>query len=127
MNQTNRDTYVKRVFSDPKNYPYGFSRSGDFSISESRALSQFGALIAALVDGHLAPETEEDKGYLAAALGKRPALSLAEKAWVKYQRRINRPKAASICGASNVKPDNSDEVEDDDSSDLSLSVDDDLE
>lgn len=124
MATVNRDTFVKRVFSDPKNYPYGFSRSGDFSINESRALSQFGALIAALVDGKIAPETEEDQGYLAAAYCEKDPESLAEKAWVKYQTRINRPKTSSIYGSNKVELDDGDDEEIDDSNDLSITVDD---
>ena len=121
MNSVSREQLIKRVFSDPKNYPYGFARSGDFSINESRALSQFGALIAALVDGHIAPETDEDHGYLEAAHGQRSPENIAERAWVKYQKRINRPKAASIYGskkAAIVDSDDDDELVD--NSDLSM-------
>lgn len=98
MANVTRDSLVKRVFSDVKNYPYGFSRSGDFSINESKALSQYGCLIAALVDGVISPENDEDTGYLEAAFGKKEPGSIAERAWVKYQKRINRPKMGSIYG-----------------------------
>lgn len=93
-----RDSLVRRIFSDPKNYPYGFSRSGDFSINESKALVQYGCLIAALVDGKIEPQTPEDDGMLAAAFGKKEPEGPAEKAWVKYQKRINRPKLGSVYG-----------------------------
>ncbi|MGS2721809.1 DUF413 domain-containing protein [Paraglaciecola aestuariivivens] len=111
-----RESLNKRIFSDAKNYPYGFSRSGDFSISESKALAQYGCLIAALVDGQIEPETEEDQNLLAAAFGKKEPEGATEKAWVKYQKRINRPKLGSFYGRH--KPisvdDDDDSIEQDD-------------
>jgi uncharacterized protein YifE (UPF0438 family) len=95
-----KETLLKRQFSDPKNYPYGFSRSGDFSISESKALNEYGCLIAALVDQQISPADKEDEQYLSSALGQSEPQSAAERAWLKYQRRINRPKAGSIYGTS---------------------------
>ncbi|WP_158971249.1 DUF413 domain-containing protein [Paraglaciecola sp. L3A3] len=105
MAKIKRDSLVGRLFADPKNYPYGFSRSGDFSINESKALAEYGCLIAALVDGHIAPETDEDQELLAAAFAKKAPQSFAEKAWVKYQKRINRPKLAGIYGSHRISND----------------------
>lgn len=98
MSSLTKEILLKRLFSDPKNYPYGFSRSGDFSISESKALNEYGSLIAALVDQQIAPSDEQDKQFLASALGQTEPQSIAERAWLKYQKRINRPKAGSIYG-----------------------------
>jgi len=98
MAKLSRDILVKRMFSDAKNYPYGFSRSGDFTINESKALVQYGCLIAALVDGHIESQGSEDDGLLAAAFGKKVPEELAEKAWVKYQKQINRTRPGSVYG-----------------------------
>nr|WP_136250570.1 DUF413 domain-containing protein [Ningiella ruwaisensis] len=98
MSNLTKETLLKRVFSDPKNYPYGFSRSGDFSIAESKALNEYGCLIAALVDGQIAPSDDEDRAYIAAATGQQEPGNVAARAWVKYQKRINRPKTGSIYG-----------------------------
>ena len=95
------ESLTNRIFSDPKNYPYGFSRSGDFSINESKALSQYGCLIAALVDGEIDEQTGDDRHLLAVVYGTEPPETVAEKAWMKYQKRINRPKLMSICGNYN--------------------------
>jgi len=115
------------MFSDAKHYPYGFSRSGDFSIAESKALAQFGCLIAALVDGELTPQNEEEQSYVDSALGQKQPSTIAEKAWLKYQNRINRPKYASIHGnrraASDRGPDDSELVHDLDD-DISIDMDD---
>lgn len=102
---------LKRVFSDPKNYPYGFSRSGDFSIAESKALSAYGCYFAALVDGELKPANDEDIVFLDVVHGDKEPQDTAQRAWIKYQKRINRPKAASIYGS---KPSQNNSQEQDD-------------
>jgi uncharacterized protein YifE (UPF0438 family) len=99
MAKISKESLLKRVFSDPKNYPYGFSRSGDFSISESKALSQYGCLIVALVGGQIEPTCMEDENLRDAAFGNSEPSNLAEKAWNKYQKRINRPKLGNIYGS----------------------------
>jgi len=98
MAKLSRDPFVERIFSDIKNYPYGFSRSGDFTINESKALAQYGCLIAALVDGHIEAQSSKEQELLAAAFGKKEPEGLAQKAWVKYQEKINRPRLGSVYG-----------------------------
>ncbi|MDT0593268.1 DUF413 domain-containing protein [Glaciecola petra] len=101
-----KDSLLRKVFSDPKNYPYGFSRSGDFSIAESKALVEYGCLIAALVDGQLHPQGEEDESIIAAAHGAIEPQDTKQRAWLKYQKRINRPKTGSIHGTKKVRNEN---------------------
>ena len=103
-----RDTLLRKPFNDFRNYPYGFSRSGDFSIRESDALLHYGCLITALVSGDIQPETDEDRGLLAVASGQKEAETAVEKAWDKYMKRINRPKVGSMYGRSKVVDDDSD-------------------
>jgi len=119
-NGVTKESLLKQVFSDPKNYPYGFSRSGDFSISESKALMAYGCYIAALVDGHIAPDTDEDVAYIEAAHGKIEPRTTEQRAWLKYQKRINRPKAGSIYGTKKTSSDSP-------SDDLVSDIDDDLD
>jgi uncharacterized protein YifE (UPF0438 family) len=123
MAKLTRESLVKRIFSDAKNYPYGFSRSGDFTISESKALSQYGCLIAALVDGQIEPTSTDDDALLAAAFGNKEPETAAEKAWVKYQKRINRPKLGNVYGNHRpvVSDDDNDSIEQDD---LEVEIDD---
>lgn len=100
-----RDTLLRKPFNDFRNYPYGFARSGDFSIRESDALLHYGCLITALLAGELTAQTDEDKNLLAVARGEQAAVTPAEKAWAKYQARINRPKVGSMYGRSKVYDD----------------------
>lgn len=115
---------LKRVFGDPKNYPYGFSRSGDFSISESKALGAYGALFAALADGNYKPQDAEDEQFLKAIHGASDPQTVEERAWLKYQKRINRPKTGSIYGSKksvSAESDDEDDIIDaDDSLDLDI-------
>lgn len=120
MAKLTRLDLLKRMFNDPKHYPYGFSRSGDFSITESKALNQYGCLIAALVDGKFKAETEEDERFLAIAYGKATPESAAEKAWSKYQKRINRPKTGNIYGSKVIVT----SEDDDNDSDVDIEDDD---
>ena len=102
MTNLTREALLKRPFNDKKNYPYGFARSGDFSIKEAKILAENGSIIAALVDGKLVPTTEQDVRFLEVAHGQIEPESPEEKVWLKYQKRINRPKAASIYGSKKL-------------------------
>ncbi|APE04762.1 MULTISPECIES: DUF413 domain-containing protein [Alteromonas] len=116
---------ASKLFVDKKNYPYGFARSGDFSISESKLLQSHGSLFAALVDGEITPENDEEQAYLESALGHREPSTPQEKVWLKYQRRINRPKTASIYGSQKPVIDDTDADNDEDindNSDLDVDV-----
>jgi uncharacterized protein YifE (UPF0438 family) len=119
-----KSSLLQKVFSDSKNYPYGFSRSGDFSISESRALSDYGCLIAALVDGHISPSDDEDFAYLNVAHGRIEPENTAQRAWIKYQKRINRPKTGSIYGTKKTQSNNVDDELVSDIDDIDINLDD---
>lgn len=108
MTNITRESLLKRPFNDFRNYPYGFSRSGDFSIKESDALTQYGCLITALLKGEYLPEDPHDLQLLAAAKGESAPVSTVEKAWAKYQARIHRPKVASMYGKGKFADDSFD-------------------
>ncbi|PKI00832.1 DUF413 domain-containing protein [Glaciecola sp. 33A] len=125
MLNMNSESLLKRMFSDAKHYPYGFSRSGDFSIAESKALLQYGCLIAALVDGHLLPSNDEEIGFIESAFGRKKPETAPERAWLKYQSRINRPKYASIHGTTKALNESrlDDDLVNDKDDDVSIDVD----
>ncbi|XOV79817.1 MAG: DUF413 domain-containing protein [Aestuariibacter sp.] len=128
MTKVTRDNLLTRRFHDPKNYPYGFSRSGDFSIAEANALQQYGNLISALVSGNISASNDEDKSLLAVANGEKAPDTLAERAWSKYLARINRTKTGSIYGCKGNNTDNDDtndideEIDDDEPLDSELDI-----
>ena len=95
MTQNIRETF-NTIFFDRDNYPYGFARSGDFSIKESQLLEEFGMLYAALADGKISPESPEEQHVLNVITGNKDAQTAVEKVWLKYQTRINRPHIAAL-------------------------------
>ena len=111
-----RELLLKKPFNDFRNYPYGFARSGDFSIRESDALTHYGCLITAMLNGEFKPTSQEDIDLLAAAKGEQAPVTPVEKAWAKYQARIHRPKVASMYGKGKFADDSlgsSSDTEDD--------------
>ncbi|MEX1221191.1 hypothetical protein SAMN06297229_2025 [Pseudidiomarina planktonica] len=105
MATVNRELVMRKSFNDFKNYPYGFARSGDFSIRESDLLAKHGSLISALMSGELEPQNNEEQSLLQVARGEKAAESPIEKTWSKYQSRINRPKVGSMYGRSRYTDD----------------------
>jgi uncharacterized protein YifE (UPF0438 family) len=73
-----------KVFSDSKQFPYGFKKSGDFSIAEANMLSTYGDTLFNLEFGSLLPENEEETRFVGVVRGECEAQSLLEKTWLKY-------------------------------------------
>ncbi|MCM2678455.1 DUF413 domain-containing protein [Echinimonas agarilytica] len=107
------------LFQDLKNYPYGFSRSGDFSIKESQVLESNGRKMAAFADGLVQPQDNEETRLVQVIRGEVPAETLLERVWMKYQNRINRPHVSALSSKSvSTDSDVDDSVTIDDDEDL---------
>jgi len=76
----------QKMFIDREHFPYGFRKSGDFSISESDLLTRYGKTLLALESGELAAESDDEKQFVAFISGHAAAASPLEKAWQKYVR-----------------------------------------
>ncbi|GGW89859.1 DUF413 domain-containing protein [Alteromonas halophila] len=76
----------QKVFSDRVKFPYGFRKSGDFSIVEADLLSQFGHTLLALESGQLTPENDDEIHFVDFIHGQTEAGNSLEKAWQKYVR-----------------------------------------
>ncbi len=74
----------QKVFADRVKFPYGFRKSGDFSINEADLLSQYGHTLIALETGELTPENEDEAHFLQFIQGQAEASNSLEKAWRKY-------------------------------------------
>jgi len=86
----NRDYFLAKKFYDDIRFPYGFSRSGEFSISESQAIEFKGAYFNAVGSGMLVDPTEEDIRVSKVLRGELEAINLEEKAWLKYLKMAKR-------------------------------------
>ncbi|MFP8967627.1 DUF413 domain-containing protein [Pokkaliibacter sp. CJK22405] len=98
-----RQYYLKKPFFDDEHYPYGLESSGDFSIKESKLLTQKGALCRALTDGVLEPETDEDRALVAVVRSEQAAASELEKTWTKYLRKTNDDNFIASMSLSTVR------------------------
>lgn len=78
-------------FKDTQKFPYGLSRSGVFSLSESQLLESKGSLFKALLEEQVFDPTEQDMLFVKAIKSGHYDFSDETKVWAKYmshQRRI---------------------------------------
>ncbi|MBU2977161.1 DUF413 domain-containing protein [Alteromonas sp. C1M14] len=73
-----------KPFTDRRKFPYGFRKSGDFSIPEADLLTKFGNSLVALEKGEMQAETSDEKHFIDFISGKVQASNGIEKAWQKY-------------------------------------------
>ena len=73
-----------KSFRDDKNFPHGFSRSGNFSRNESDLLTRAGAVATAIANGSLEPSSKAQKQLLAVCRGECDPQTEFERVWLKY-------------------------------------------
>ena len=84
--ETEGFTLNKGTFSDRKNFPYGFDRSGDFTSRQADVLLRFGVTLQALENNERLPETKTEKAFLEVCKGNRTPETFIETTWAKYRR-----------------------------------------
>lgn len=80
-------------FRDVKAFPYGFRKSGDFSLAEADFLTQYGLSVIELEQGTRLPETEDEKHLLDVLAGQDLPKHVGERAWLKYIRLSRHRRA----------------------------------
>lgn len=95
----------KKPFSDMKRFPYGFKKSGDFSISEAETLAAFGETLNGLESGLLMAESEDELHFLQVMRGQVAVQSSVEKVWLKYAQLSRTRKAFFTLHSACVKND----------------------
>ncbi|MBU2870776.1 DUF413 domain-containing protein [Colwellia sp. E2M01] len=104
-----------RMFYDDKNYPRGLAKSGDFSLSESKIMEQYGVALKALAEQSRAPMTDEEMQFVEVCVNQLEPVTPIEKAWVKYQNKTLTPKHFhTLFGRSKVESEDDDEGDPDD-------------
>jgi len=91
-------------FFDDKNFPWGFSRCGNFTIAQAEILGKYGKTLRALEHKEKTPATPEEKQFVAVCRGKREASTLIEITWIKYLSLTTQKDTVSAFGNSNSKP-----------------------
>jgi len=85
---------IKQPFNDYKNFPQGFSRSGEFSINQSKHLEEFGNFFLALQDGiHINEITLQGKDLKQITTNPNNI-----ETWNKYIAITNKPVAKLFSG-----------------------------
>lgn len=86
------DFKSSKPFFDTKNYPRGFARSGDYTITEAKILEEFGKHCLDLETGTVKAKTKKEKDFLKALKEPEKATSVIEKTWLKYRKLIAKSK-----------------------------------
>ncbi|MDB4542658.1 DUF413 domain-containing protein [bacterium] len=82
-----------RVFYAREHFPYGLSRSGEFTYEQAELLAAHGYAYEALADGSRSPVTEEEARFVKVCRGKCVAKSPHEKAWQQYCAKTKTPSS----------------------------------
>ena len=90
MNNTNVRKSDRTYFDDVY-FPRGFNRSGEFTVTESMILNDYGHTMSGLSKGDLTPLNAEEEHFIQAVRGEVEAITQLEKAWLKYQS-LTKPK-----------------------------------
>ena len=91
-------------YSDTKNFPWGFKKSGDFTITEAEILQTHGKVLLTLENKEKAPATQEEKRFIAVCRGEKIASSPVELAWAKYRSLTEKKGVVSAFGTLKVEP-----------------------
>ncbi len=84
--------FGQKRFFDDKNFPKGFSKSGEFTLSEAELLSLYGDTMLAFEAGILEPETSEEKHFIKVLKHPNKANTKLEHVWIKYTKLTREPK-----------------------------------
>jgi uncharacterized protein YifE (UPF0438 family) len=86
----NREQLLSIPYYDFDKFPYGFSRSGDFSIAESIALEKMGTYYKALLEIKLDDCDKDEIRLKKVFQGKLEPQSFEEETWLKYLGKNKR-------------------------------------
>ena len=75
-----------KPYIDRQKFPYGFRKSGDFSITEADILTNYGRTLLGLESGELSPESEDESHFVSFIQGNVEPSNNLEKAGAKYVR-----------------------------------------
>lgn len=88
-----------KKFLARQHFPYGLTRSGEFTTNQVRLLEAHGYAYEALSQGTREPVTADEEQFLAFCHGDKPAESAHEKVWQKYTQITSTPKIFRALGA----------------------------
>lgn len=96
------NTFISDIkFYDNTNFPYEFSRCGDFTLKEAETLTNCGYIMQQLEKKQMQPENEEHNHFLDVIEGKHNPLYNHEYVYLKYLNLIEQKKTV-ICNVQKV-------------------------
>jgi uncharacterized protein YifE (UPF0438 family) len=84
MSDTQTSFATSRKFYDDANFPYGFDRSGEFTVKQVQMLTERGCAYQELANGTRAPVTDEEHQFVEFSQGIRMAETDDERTWSRY-------------------------------------------
>lgn len=94
---------VTEKFQDSVNFPYGFRKSGDFSISEADILQNIGHRLFTLEQGMVEPANHVEKEFIKFCNESDEPNTKVERTWAKYKRLTSSRKFHSLNGSSKAQ------------------------
>ncbi len=91
-------------FYDDKNFPYGISKSGIFSIEESDNLTKLGNRLFSLEQGVATSANQVEEHFVQMCLNEREAETKVELLWQKYKKNTRRKSLTTLGGNVAEKP-----------------------
>lgn len=79
-----------KKFFDDRNFPRGFTRSGDFTRSQASILETLGLALKDLHEGHRPPATDEELHFVEVCRSNVPPVTDVERAWTAYLNALAR-------------------------------------
>ena len=91
------------TYYDDANFPRGFSKSGEFTITESDLLHKYGLSLSALESGERSPATAQEKHFIAVCRGDKEPDSQLERTWLKYRSKLGVKPLVSAFGSAHAE------------------------
>lgn len=82
-------------------FPFGISRSGEFTREQAELLEKHGRAYQGIHNGTREPVNEEEQGFLAVCLGEKEPETNHEKAWARFCQKINKGPIVTAFGDKN--------------------------
>ncbi len=123
----NHSFQSQKKFYDDKNFPRGFSRSGDFTLKEAEMLEAYGSACRQLSLENSEPQTAEEQHFVAVCRGEAEAETALERAWLKYVRLTGQRRFFTLFGSTKSSasstPRSKSTIDDDDDTDIDIDED----
>lgn len=101
--------YIKAgKFYDDANFPYGFRKSGNFSIAEAELLTDIGKRLFLLEQGLETPDNQVEEKFIEMCKTQRDGETQIERLWQKYQQLTKKRNFHSL--TSQVKSNTQDNI-----------------